>query len=129
MATTAFPCGRRTGLVGSEGRRSRRSRASGWPSFQPSAPIRARGSQPPTGIVLSPLYFFGSERESDGRPILGCFLDRVNSDEFDVRHGHPLGLQQQVAEILIAAAAIDQHTDVTVDRLDHPEANLGPTVV
>ena len=35
----------------------------------------------------------GSERESDGRVILGCFLDRVNSDEFDVSHGHPLGLQ------------------------------------
>ena len=49
----------------------------------------------------------GSERESDGRAILGCFLDRVNSDEFDVGHGHPLGLQKQVAEILITASAVD----------------------
>ena len=36
----------------------------------------------------------GSEREFDGWAILGCFLDRLNSDEFDVRRGHPLGLQQ-----------------------------------
>ena len=36
---------------------------------------------------------YGSERESDGWAILGCFLDRVNRDEFDVGHGHPLGLQ------------------------------------
>jgi hypothetical protein len=30
----------------------------------------------------------------------------VNSDEFDVGHGHALGLQQQVTEILIAAASV-----------------------
>jgi hypothetical protein len=71
----------------------------------------------------------GSERESDGEAILGCFLDRVHSDEFGVGHGHPLGLQEQVAEILIAATAVDQHANVPVDRLDHPKTNLGPTVV
>ena len=51
----------------------------------------------------------GAERESDGWAILGCFLDRLNRDEFDVSDGHPLGLQEQVAEILIAATAVDQH--------------------
>ena len=38
-------------------------------------------------------WLFGSERESDGEAILGCFLDRVHGDEFGVGHGHPLGLQ------------------------------------
>ena len=27
------------------------------------------------------------------RPFLGCFLNRLNSDEFDVGHGYPLGLE------------------------------------
>src|SRR5580698_112079 len=71
----------------------------------------------------------GSERESDRWAILGCFLEGVNGDEFDVCRGHPLGLQQQVAEILITAAAIDQHANIPVHRLDYAEANLGPTVV
>jgi hypothetical protein len=30
----------------------------------------------------------------------------VNGDEFDIGHRHPLGLQEQIAEILIAAATI-----------------------
>src|SRR5260370_202961 len=72
---------------------------------------------------------YGSERDSDGWGILGCFLDGVNSDEFDVSYGHPLGLQEQVAEILITASAVDQHTNVPVDRFDHAEAHLGPTVI
>src|SRR5580704_3690495 len=76
-----------------------------------------------------PLDKNGSERESDRWAILGCFLEGVNGDEFDVCRGHPLGLQQQVAEILITAAAIDQHANIPVHRLDYAEANLGPTVV
>jgi len=41
--------------------------------------------------------FWGSERESDRSAILGCFLDRADGDEFNVSHGDPLGLQEQVA--------------------------------
>ena len=73
--------------------------------------------------------FWGSERESDEWAILGCFLDGVNSDEFGVSYGHPLGLQEQVAEVLITAPPVDQHANVPIDRLDHTEAHLGPTVV
>ncbi len=80
-------------------------------------------------ILAIELYKFGSERDSDGWAILGCFLDGVNSDEFDVGYSHSLGLQEQVAEILITASAVDQHTNVPVDRFDHTEAHLGPTVV
>src|SRR5215467_2953525 len=71
----------------------------------------------------------GSERESDGWAILGGFLDCANGDEFDVGHSHPFGLQEQVAEILIAAPAVDQHANVPVDGLDHSKAYPGPTVV
>ena len=71
----------------------------------------------------------GSARESDGRAILRCFLDPVNGDEFDVSDSHPLGLQQEVAEILVAAPAVDQHTNVSIDGFHHPEAHLGPAVV
>jgi hypothetical protein len=39
----------------------------------------------------------GSERESDRSAILGCFLDSADGDEFNVSHGDPLGLQEQVA--------------------------------
>jgi len=35
----------------------------------------------------------GSEREFDGGPFLGSFLEPLNGDEFDVGYGHPLGLE------------------------------------
>ena len=76
-----------------------------------------------------PVSFFGSERESDVWPILGGFFDRVNSDEFNIGHRNSLGLQEQVTKILVAAATVDQHANVPIDRLDHSEANLGPAVV
>lgn len=71
----------------------------------------------------------GSERESDRLVILGGFLDRVNSDEFDVGHRHALGFQEQVAEVLIAAASVDQHANVPVDRLDDAKTTFGLAVV
>src|SRR5580658_6368350 len=39
------------------------------------------------------------------------------------------GLQEKVAEILITAAAVDQHANISIESFYHPEANLGPTVV
>src|ERR1700719_2307284 len=71
----------------------------------------------------------GSTQESDGWAILGCFLEPVHSDELGVGHGRPLGLQKQVAEILIAATRVDQHANVPVDCLNHPKASCSPTVV
>ena len=53
----------------------------------------------------------------------------MNSDEFDVGHCHPLGLQEQVAEILVAATSVDQHANISIDRLDDSEADLGPAIV
>src|SRR5215475_1231202 len=71
----------------------------------------------------------GTEREFDGWAILGGFLDRVNSDEFDVGNRHPLGLQEQVAEILIPATTIDQHPNVPIDGLDYAKADMGLAVI
>ena len=51
------------------------------------------------GAVVGVVQINGAERESDGWAILGGFLNRVNGNEFDVGHRHPLGLQEQVAEI------------------------------
>ena len=65
----------------------------------------------------------GTERESDGSAILGGFLDGVNGDEFDVGHCQALGLQEQVAEILIATTSVDQHANVPVDCFDYAKAN------
>ena len=44
----------------------------------------------------------GSEQEFDGTRNLGCFLE---DDEFGLDGGHALSLQQQIAQILVAAAA------------------------
>jgi hypothetical protein len=46
------------------------------------------------------LRIFGSEREFVETRILGCFL---KNDEFGLSDCHALGLEQQVAEILVAA--------------------------
>ncbi len=47
----------------------------------------------------------GSEQESDGTRILGCFLE---IHKFGPSGGHSLSLQEQVTEILVAAAAAEQ---------------------
>ena len=48
-------------------------------------------------IKVDYVKLMGSERESDRSAILGRFLDRADGDEFNVSHGDPLGLQEQVA--------------------------------
>jgi hypothetical protein len=50
----------------------------------------------------SPAIFFGSEQEFVRNRILGRFLE---NHEFSLGRCHALGLQQQVREILVAAAA------------------------
>src|ERR1035438_1442930 len=63
------------------------------------------------------------------RPLLRNFLHPLNREELDVGHCHPLGLQQQIPQVLIPPAAVDQHTDVPVHRFHDSEAHLRPAVV
>src|ERR1017187_10265131 len=50
------------------------------------------------------------------QPLLRNFLHPLNREELDVGHRHPLGLQQQIPPVLIAPAAVNQHTNVPVPR-------------
>src|ERR1700719_2558569 len=70
--------------------------------------------------------FFGSEQEFVETRILGCFL---KNDEFGLGDCHALGLEQQVAEILVAAAPSNEAFDVAVDGFHHSEAYFGAAVV
>src|ERR1022692_1319103 len=63
------------------------------------------------------------------RPLLRNFLHPLNREELDVGHRHPLGLQQQIPQVLIAPAAVNQHTNVPVHRFHHSEAYLRAAVV
>jgi hypothetical protein len=53
-------------------------------------------------ILLRAYWFFGSEQEFVGTRILGCFPEY---QEFGLGHGHALGLQEQVVQVLVAATA------------------------
>jgi hypothetical protein len=70
--------------------------------------------------------FLGSAQEFVETRILGCFL---KNDEFGLGDRHALGLQQQIAEILVATAPSKKGFDVAVDGFHHPEGNLGAAVV
>src|ERR1039457_794763 len=63
------------------------------------------------------------------RLLLRNFLHPLNREELDVGHRHPLGLQQQIPQVLIAPAAVNQHTNVPVHRFHHSEAYLRAAVV
>jgi len=77
----------------------------------------------------SGLWKVGSPQEFVTSGILRGFPGFLKSDVFGVGHGYAPCFQQEVTHVLIAAAAVDQHTDVTVDRFYDSEANLGPAVV
>src|ERR1017187_6863841 len=79
-------------------------------------------------LSISSIFWALSENLTE-RPLLRNFLHPLNREELDVGHRHPLGLQQQIPQVLIPAAAVDQHTDVPVHRFYHSEANLRPAVV
>jgi hypothetical protein len=49
-------------------------------------------------------------------------------DELEVRQRRGFGLEQQVTDLLITAATVDQHPNVPIEGLDHSEANLRPAV-
>ena len=63
------------------------------------------------------------------RPLLRNFLHPLNRKELDVGQRHPLGLQQQIAQVLVAPPAVNQHTNIPVHGFHYSEANLGPAVV
>ena len=51
--------------------------------------------------VEAAIYKYGSEREFGWRAILGGF---PHDDEFGLESGHTLRLEQEVTEVLVAAA-------------------------
>jgi hypothetical protein len=71
----------------------------------------------------------GSERESVKGAILRDFLQAAKCDEFDIHHRNPLGLQQQIPQVLVAAATVDQHANIPIDGLDYAKANFGLAIV
>ena len=71
----------------------------------------------------------GSPRELVITVVLRGFLRFLKSDIFGVGHGHAFCFQQQVTHVPIAATAIDQHADITVDGFDNSEAHFGSAIV
>ena len=72
----------------------------------------------------------GSEREFVKRvPFYATFFIAANCDEFEVHHGHALGLQQQISEVLVAATPVDQHANIPIDGLDYAKAHFGLAIV
>ena len=70
--------------------------------------------------------YYGSAQEFVETRILGGFL---KDDEFGLCDRHALGLEQQIAQILVAAAPSQKGFDVAVDGFHHSEAYFGATVV
>jgi YD repeat-containing protein len=70
--------------------------------------------------------FYGSERESVPGQYSCGFLQ---TDEFGLRGGLTLRLEQQVPQIGVPASASEQRFDVAVDGFDHAEADRRATVV
>src|ERR1019366_4672770 len=58
---------------------------------------------------LSPTLFRALSENLTKQPLLRNFLHPLNREELDVGHRHPLGLQQQIPQVLIAPAAVNQH--------------------
>ena len=52
--------------------------------------------------IPPPIGHFGSERESDRAPFLRGRPNPLNREELDVGHHHPLGLQEQIAQVPVA---------------------------
>src|SRR5215469_4942328 len=69
---------------------------------------------------------FGSAQELVETRILGRFLQ---NDKFCFCDRHALSLEQQVTEILVAAAPSKKSFDVAVDGFHHPEGYLGAAIV
>jgi hypothetical protein len=69
------------------------------------APLLPRGKPVTLPEPVFPTFpKLGSEQESDGTRILGCFPE---DHEFGLEGGHPLCLQQEVTEIPIATPAAE----------------------
>src|ERR1022692_4405014 len=99
-------------------------------SFLRSAWVRCptTGESPSTHTAIC-LVFQALSENLTKRPLLRNFLHPLNREELDVDHRHPLGLQQQIPQVLIAPAAVTQHTNVPVHRFHHSEAYLRAAVV
>jgi len=72
--------------------------------------------------LAGPYCFAGYEQEFVGPPIL---CDLSECDEFGSGRDHSLCFEQQVAEVLISAPAVDQHTDIGVDAFHHAKPYFG----
>ena len=47
-----------------------------------------------------------NENPTEG-PFLRSFLYPLNGEEFNIGHGHPLGLQEEISQVFIAATTVD----------------------
>ena len=72
----------------------------------------------------APFLILALRENSTKRAFYAAFLDLLKFDELEVRQRRAFGLEQQVTDILITAATVDQHPNVPVEGLDHSEANL-----
>ena len=70
--------------------------------------------------------FSGSAQEFVETRILGYF---PKNDEFGLGDRHALGLEQQIAEVFVAAAPSKKGSDVAVDGFHDSEAYFGAAVV
>ena len=110
-------------------------------SCSPSSPVHAASSSDNSrkaapGFSLTnangasvKLSNYGSPQEFVRSGILRGFPDLLKSDVFGVGHGHAPGFQQEVAQVLISAATVDQHTNVAIDSFHHAKADFGPAIV
>src|ERR1700682_4069728 len=85
-----------------------------------------KGSSPDSSFESDPARPEESAQEFVETHILGCFL---KNDEFGLCDRHALGLEQQVAQILVAAAPSKKGFDVAVDGFHYSEAYFGAAVV
>src|ERR1035438_4910119 len=104
------------------------------PCQAPEGSAKAAGQQASaitsgSNFVLGPILYSALSENLTERPLLRNFLHPLNREELDVGNRHPLGLQQQIPQVLIPPATVDQHTDVPVHRFHDSEANLRPAVV
>ena len=76
-------------------------------SFRWNGTVSAQKFELKGGTLLAVFLNSALSENSKEGAILRGFFHTANRDEFNISHGQPLDLQQQVSQVLVAAAAID----------------------